>query len=228
MAAIAAVLTAHYDWLATARSPFLGEQASVQVPARSDSAQATKPAAPTKPAVSSPAASGASKSSQSTPVGRALAKATDPTTTPPADAEFEAQEWPVSVGATVPPRGSPPAPAQTNFLGGTLFTLALTIAVATLSPLVFAFGFFFLLRRHAERFGALIQIHNAVAPTTGSPAANRRDAPLPRLEVRPAAPPKDVPPQGGALFERLFEETLELQMQIDGTDEKQQPAAEPV
>ena len=115
-------------------------------------------------------------------------------------------------------RHSAPAPApsleenQSKPIGGMTVFIATMIALAIVLPCVLVARFFVLLRRHIERLEALIHARNAGHETPTI---------VPRDEYRVSestVPTKEEPRgmQGGALFDRLFEDTLELQVQIEG------------
>jgi hypothetical protein len=135
--------------------------------------------------------------------------------------EAEAQEAPPSASPSLSRPMSAPASGWSDFIGRIIAVVACIFAVAVVAPLVFAVCFFTLLRRHSERFGALIQINNAIATPVGTaPSFATGHAILPAKSSTtdnggyPLT--NEIPSQvGGALFEHLFAETLELQVQLD-------------
>jgi hypothetical protein len=141
--------------------------------------------------------------------------------------EAEPQEPPASSSSS-PARSEPvrqPAAAPSDAMGRTIVIIFAITAVAVVAPLVFAFCFFTLLRRHLERFGALIQVNNTIPPQIdiGPLLAARLAVP----QAFPAAVesrhiPDEMPsPAGDALFEHMFVETLELQTQLDRVQQKE-------
>lgn len=117
--------------------------------------------------------------------------------------------------------------AGSEFNSKAAIAAAAIFALFFLAPAIAIYCFFLLLRRHIEQFGALIQIHNAFAPpaivglpTFTAPAAAppmggaaelHAQTPTPQVNFTPPAAP-----QGGPLFERLFEETIQLEKELGG------------
>jgi hypothetical protein len=132
----------------------------------------------------------------------------------------EAQEPRPSARSESPAHLSPAA--HEPWIGRMIETVACVFAGAIVAPLVFALCLFVMLRRYGDRFGALIQIHNAIAPAIAaspSPAMSQPYA-TPRVEIndRPSFSLPSEPAEeagGDSLFEHLFAETLELQSQLD-------------
>jgi len=92
----------------------------------------------------------------------------------------EAQEPPEPAGAAVPTRSAPlpgfsPDLPLYDFIGKTVFTVAIIFALAIIAPLVFIYCLLGLLRRHNQNFGPLIRIEYVgaspmhVGPFTASP-----------------------------------------------------------
>jgi hypothetical protein len=137
---------------------------------------------------------------------------------PQFDTDAEAQEVPASAHGTFVPHTAPkPGVTRVDWNGRTITIVAAIFAVAIVMPTVLVVCFFVLLRRHIERLATLIHTKNA-EPSFG--AAHAQTAKPAASEGTVGAvhfPPVEQPTQkGGALFERLFEETLNLQTQLNG------------
>lgn len=133
--------------------------------------------------------------------------------------EAETQEPPAS-----PAPGKQPTTSPSVLTGRTIGFVAIVLGVALVAPAVFAFCLFFLLRRHSERFGALIQINQAVAPQIAwapMPASSQATpsdslaAAVEQLRIGMHGDEELPSRPDGGLFEHLFHETLELQSQLN-------------
>jgi hypothetical protein len=91
-----------------------------------------------------------------------------PATTQPSS-QGEAQEPPEPAGASAPTRNAPhpgffPELPLHDFVGKTVFTVAIIVALAIIAPLVFVHCLFGLLRRHSQHFGPLIRVEYVGGP----------------------------------------------------------------
>jgi hypothetical protein len=224
LAAIVALMIGHFlrqdlaELLATMKSPVVIAKATP--PAEPTDHEKKKPAATNNPAP----AHVTQASEPSFHVVVSPASSIDEPVSSQIPTEAEAQEPPASSNPATPRPTVEPASARPEIIGRTTGIVAGVFAVAVVAPLVFAYCFFALLRRHGERFGALIQIHNAIAqPVRMDPALAAGPALPPAHFVAPpesisppAAVEDEMPkPSGDAVFEQLFAETLELQSQLD-------------
>jgi hypothetical protein len=139
------------------------------------------------------------------------------------DTDAEAQELPALIHDLPAPRRAPVSGreqggARVDFADRTIIVVAAIVSFAFVTPTVLVVCFFVLLQRHIERLASLIHIKNVEPQFSGAAAPSERPTDSVRTVEATPVPPAELPPsQGGALFERLFEETLELQMQLDGT-----------
>ncbi len=129
--------------------------------------------------------------------------------------DAEPQELPVFTESTRslrPASDRKPVEAGVDLAGGSIIIVAAIFAFALVTPTAVVVCFFVLLRRHIERLGALIQANQAALPQGSAMIPPASAGVSPSSAAAPLFAPEEPPrPQGGALFERLFEETLELQ-----------------
>ena len=113
-----------------------------------------------------------------------------------------------------------------DFNTRTIVFAAAIFALVFVAPSLSMCCFFVLLRRHVQRYGPLVQVHNAIAPPAviGLPSMSHHGTSARRPDDMPDLPdflqPEAPRGKGGALFERLFEETIELQKEMDGSEAK--------
>jgi hypothetical protein len=175
----------------------------------------------------------------------------------------EAQEPPEPAGAAAPSRNAPhagfvPEVSLYDFIGKTVFTVAIIFALAIIAPLILAYCLLGLLRRHSQHSGPLIRIEYvgappmAVGPFTASPFAAAGEAVPsalernkgfrvgqtqsagastaqqfelgPTIETERQLKEEQAKRLEEAVLQQLFEDNLNLQVQIDRAKEQQQNA----